>query len=243
MVEEIISIVRKRNGLSLSFASGETHPGIKGLYYDQTINLHNSEIISLDFDSEDGMWLENASDALIATIYDKIKSSNMGTKAFIIIRLEDSDQGRIVQFTPKGLPYPVEVSPTQKDPLPETLLDGKYFACHHLTDSYPEWLGEELKANYNDRERIINLISGGIYDNIKSEYSREAKKLPDGKYCIKNSLSCSSFLWEMNRPTLYKDFVQLKDDITHNVCQFAYLFDNGKWRYLDINESKQWEEL
>lgn len=75
MVEEIISIVRKRDGLSLSFASGETHPGILRSNYDQTINLHNDEIVSLDFDGEDGIKLENASDALIATIYDKIKSN------------------------------------------------------------------------------------------------------------------------------------------------------------------------
>lgn len=167
----------------------------------------------------------------------------MATKAFIIIRLEDSDQGRIIRFTPEGLPYPVEISPTQKDPLPEILLDGKYFACHNLTDSYPEWLGEELKANYTTRERILNLCAGGIYDTIKGQFNREAKKLPEGKFCIKNSLSCTSFDWEMNRPTLYKDFIELKDDITHNVLHYAYLFDGGKWRYLDIVNGKQWKEL
>lgn len=167
----------------------------------------------------------------------------MATKAFIIIRLEDSDQGRIVRFTPNGLPYPVEVSPTQKKPLPEVLLNGKYLACINLTDSYPEWLGRELKANYTTREKVMNLCSGGVCDTIKGHYNRDAKKLQEGKYCIKNSLSCTSYNWDLNRPTLYRNFTELKKDITHSVCQFAYLFDNGEWKYLNIHNGKQWIKL
>lgn len=72
MLNEIISKTREKNGLSLSFVTGERHPGILRSNYDQTVNLHNNELISLDFDGEDGILLENASDALIAALYDKI---------------------------------------------------------------------------------------------------------------------------------------------------------------------------
>ena len=41
------------------------------------------------------------------------------------------------------------------------LSDGSILSAYHHWDSYPEWLGKTLKAQYNTKEKVAELIDGG----------------------------------------------------------------------------------
>lgn len=167
----------------------------------------------------------------------------MGTKAYIIIKVEDKDLNRKIQFDPSKMPWPVQVHPNQEGkPLPEVEITGKYLACHNLLDSYPDYLGVELLKNYNTYEKVLNLCAGGIYDTIVGIITLDGKTLPADQHCIKNSLSCSGYEWDLNKPEIFKDFTSLEEAISHSVLQYAYLFEDGKWSCKHIIR-KLWKPL
>ena len=72
--DAILSSVRNFHGLHLNFKPKDSIPGLVNIREKQTINLTDYEIVLVDFDGEDSLLLENASDALIELLYRKISA-------------------------------------------------------------------------------------------------------------------------------------------------------------------------
>lgn len=166
----------------------------------------------------------------------------MGTKAYIIVKIDDADINRKCRFDATKVAHPVQIHPNQKDGLPEITISGKYLACHHLIDSFPHYLGKELKEHYDTYDKVLNLCAGGVYDTILGQFTFDAKPLPEGEYCVRNSLSCSSYCWGLNKPEVFANFADLEEEMAHSVMSYAYLFENGRWSYKLIYRSK-WKPL
>ena len=50
------------------------------------------------------------------------------------------------------------------------LKDGSVLSSYHHWDSYPEWLGKQLKEHYNTKDKVAKLIDGG---DMSSAYTND----------------------------------------------------------------------
>ena len=58
------------------------------------------------------------------------------------------------------------------------LADGAILSVYHHWDGYPQWLGVTLKAKFNTREKVAELIDGGDISCCDSDTDWERKDVP-----------------------------------------------------------------
>ena len=108
------------------------------------------------------------------------------------------------------------------------LQDDSILSVYHHWDAYPSWLGKTLKAQYNTKEKVAELIDGG---DMSTCWADEiwGKKLPEGEYAPEYY----SARGENCPPSLMKLNEYLNKN---NNEEYAYIFRNDEWVCYDMNE-------
>lgn len=133
----------------------------------------------------------------------------MATRSYIFIALSKKDFGKEVQFD-KNLH---KVAEFNHQPPVVKIENKKYMGIYHHWDGYPSGVGLTLINEYKDREKIINLLSGGdasiIIDNVIQYHSWRNEN------------------WEHVKPKFVDKIIDDED--------YLYLFKNGKWYFKSWN--------
>ena len=110
------------------------------------------------------------------------------------------------------------------------LEDGSILSAYHHWDGYPEWLGVTLKTQYNEKEKVAELIDGGnmsscwsdnVFDYEKQEF---VKRDPQPEY----------YGGDDEAPRLSRNFTQFAFD-SKSGEEFLYLFSENEWNGFSIN--------
>jgi hypothetical protein len=132
----------------------------------------------------------------------------MGTRSSIIVKVKKEDIGnRVLTHEFKGKKY-------------KTKIEKPYIGIYCHWDGYPDGVGATLFEDYNDYEKVLDLISGGFASSICGEEA--------------------DYYMAWNRNEEWKDNKPRQNDEV-KVCggwtEYAYIFDNGKW-YVGIVEGE-----
>ena len=107
------------------------------------------------------------------------------------------------------------------------LNDGSILSAYHHWDSYPEWLGKTLKAQYNTKEKVADLIDGG---DMSACWADEiwGKKLPQGEYAPEYYSARGE-----DCPPRYD---KTREQFLSDGEEYSYIFTSAGWVCYDMNE-------
>ena len=107
------------------------------------------------------------------------------------------------------------------------LNDGSILSAYHHWDSYPEWLGKTLKAQYNTKEKVADLIDGG---DMSTCWADEiwGKKLPKGTYAPEYYSARGE-----DCPPRYDE---TREQFLSDGEEYSYIFTSAGWVCYDMNE-------
>ena len=107
------------------------------------------------------------------------------------------------------------------------LNDGSILSAYHHWDSYPEWLGKTLKAQYNTKEKVADLIDGGDMSACWSD-SIWGKQLPKGTYAPEYYSARGE-----DCPPRYD---KTREQFLSDGEEYSYIFTSAGWVCYDMNE-------
>jgi len=108
------------------------------------------------------------------------------------------------------------------------LTEDAFVSVYHHWDGYPEWLGVTLKAKFNTREKIAEVIDGGDISCIDSDSDWDLNKCePHVQYYSLRGEDCPPKMSESL--TEYLDLAEKTDG------EYAYVFD-GTWTCYEIGQ-------
>jgi len=107
------------------------------------------------------------------------------------------------------------------------LNDGSILSAYHHWDSYPEWLGKTLKAQYNTKEKVAELIDGGDMSACWSD-SIWGKQLPKGTYAPEYYSARGE-----DCPPRYDE---TREQFLSDGEEYSYIFTSAGWVCYDMNE-------
>ena len=105
------------------------------------------------------------------------------------------------------------------------LQTGHVLSVYHHWDGYPEWLGVTLKAKFNTREKIEELIDGGDMSSCDSNDDWDRKELGETAPLYYNDRGDKT---EPRLETTIEDYLA-------NGEEYAYLFENNEWVCYDLH--------
>ena len=105
------------------------------------------------------------------------------------------------------------------------LQTGHVLSVYHHWDGYPEWLGVTLKAKFNTREKIEELIDGGDMSSCDSNDDWDRKELGETAPLYYNDRGDKT---EPRLDTTIEDYLA-------NGEEYAYLFENNEWVCYDLH--------
>ena len=107
--------------------------------------------------------------------------------------------------------------------------NGSIVSVYHHWDGYPQWLGVTLKAKFNTRDKIEELIDGGDMSSCDSNDDWDRKELGETAPLYYNDRG------EKTEPRLDLNF----DDYVNNAnaCEeYVYVFTtDNKWECYEIS--------
>lgn len=164
----------------------------------------------------------------------------MSTNSVIMVKINDSDKGKMLSLKKKLLPFPIldkEVDfklmcnrATKEDyekafkevdmkAFHKIKLIGNYIAIYHHWDGYPTALGRELLDNYNSYEKALNLMSLGNCSSIMSGGFNDRPNFIT-PYALGHD--CKDQWNEEAKP-------KLLDKPNDWRKQYTYVFENNQW--------------
>ena len=105
------------------------------------------------------------------------------------------------------------------------LADDSILSVYHHWDGYPEWLGVTLKAKFNTREKVAELIDGGDMSSCDSNDDWDRKQLGDTRPLYYNERG------EKTEPRLDTN----EWEYFNNNEEYAYIFENDSWTCYEVN--------
>ena len=100
------------------------------------------------------------------------------------------------------------------------LADGAILSVYHHSDGYPQWLGVTLKAKFNTREIVAELIDGGDMSSCDSNDDWDRKELGETRPLYYNERG------DNTEPRLDSNV----DDYFKDGEEYAYIFTlDHKW--------------
>ena len=107
------------------------------------------------------------------------------------------------------------------------LQDDSILSVYHHWDGYPEWLGKTLKAQYNTKEKVAELIDGG---DMSTCWADEiwGKKLPKGTYAPEYYSARGE-----DCPPRYDE---TREQFLSAGEEYSYIFTSAGWVCYDMNE-------
>ena len=146
----------------------------------------------------------------------------MSTKSNIIVKVRKSDIGSTALFDAKKLNVPEDCWSDNFKSLEKPVeLTNEYIGISCRWDGYLDGVGYELKENFNTYEKALNLVLGGDCSSLGD----------DG--CITRYATRKGEKWNYLAPK------QSNNPISLSKQEFSYLFEDGKWKWLDDGEWKE----
>lgn len=146
----------------------------------------------------------------------------MSTNSDIIVRVRKSDIGSIALFDAKKLDVPEKKWDKDFNSFEKPVeITNEYIGIYCHWDGYLDGVGSALKANFNTYEKALNLVLGGDCSSIGN----------DG--CITRYATREGEEWSYLSP------VQSDDPVLIAGQEYSYLFEDGKWKWLDDGEWKE----
>ena len=111
------------------------------------------------------------------------------------------------------------------------LADDAILSVYHHWDGYPQWLGVTLKAKFNTREKVAELIDGGDMSSCDSNDDWDRKELGETRPLYYNERG------EKTEPRLDLNFDEYAANAT--ACEeFLYVFTlDHTWECYAINHT------
>ena len=108
------------------------------------------------------------------------------------------------------------------------LKDDSILSAYHHYDGYPTWLGQTLKAQYNTKEKVAELIDGGDMsscwnDTVWGQERTDGQKYGPEYYADRGE----------NCPPRYD---QTLEEFMSDGEEFSYIFTSAGWVCYDMNE-------
>ena len=108
------------------------------------------------------------------------------------------------------------------------LKDDSILSAYHHYDCYPTWLGKTLKAQYNTKEKVAELIDGGDMsscwnDTVWGQERTDGQKYGPEYYSDRGE----------NCPPRYD---QTLEEFMSDGEEFSYIFTSAGWVCYDMNE-------
>ena len=147
----------------------------------------------------------------------------MSTNSNIIVKVKKEDVGKILKFNANKLEMPeIKWDKDIKGFEEDVKITNEYIGIYCHWDGYLEGVGETLKNDFNTYEKALNLILGGSCSSIED----------NGR--ITRYATRKGEKWEYLAPK------QSDNPISLAKQEFCYLFENGKWKWLDNGEWKEY---
>lgn len=144
----------------------------------------------------------------------------MSTRSVVIVKIESSDINKRKKYSPKKVTVQEtkwgEEGGKSVELSKQVLLKDKYIGIYCHWDGYPEGVGAALKKNFNDYEKALNLAVGGFCSVISTED-------------IKRYATRDGEEWEYIKPQQTDTPKKLISTIG-SWAEYAYIFENGKWK-------------
>lgn len=141
----------------------------------------------------------------------------MSTSAHIFIRLNDSDIGKVMKQDLNRLG--IDMNFVKEMPR-SVEMTKRYMGIRCHWDCYPDGVGKVLLSEFNDKDKIINLLLGG-----------DASSLIDGIYQYATFNEEGKEPWGYNKPKFY-------DAIPDPTEDFLYLFQDNVWQVKKQRENE-----
>ena len=110
------------------------------------------------------------------------------------------------------------------------LPDDSILSVYHHWDGYPEWLGVTLKTQYNEKEKVAELIDGGNMSSCWSDNEFDCEK----QEFVKRDPQPEYYGGDDEAPRLSRNFTQFAFD-SKSGEEFLYLFSENEWNGFSIN--------
>lgn len=156
----------------------------------------------------------------------------MATNSHIVIELKDEEIGGNIQFRPELLETETKHVINNFE-TPSFTLEKKYMSIAHNWDSQPSKLGKILLNEFNERNKILQLMAGGNMRSIIEVIM---------SYTAMNGQIREP--WYLNSPRFFNH----EEDINFQNLRsnYIYFFKNDEWLYKKNNftyNENQWEKL
>jgi hypothetical protein len=150
----------------------------------------------------------------------------MSTRSNIRVILKEEDRNRDMKFDPEMI--------TPKNAWGDDQVDGKWdtvnpggaeaLIIYHHWDGYPEGVGATLVKDYNDYDKVLNLVLGGDCSTINDGYCPYATRKRED--------------WDSIQPRAVNANHGMEEE-------YDYMFKDGKWfvRGGYDDDLEDWTEL
>lgn len=150
----------------------------------------------------------------------------MSTNSNIIVKVKKDDINCLMLFDAKRLDAPEEYwgkGVSNKNGIEQAVdITKDYIGIYCHWDGYLDGVGNALKEHFNTYEKALNLVLGGCCSSIGD----------DGN--ITRYATRGGEKWDYIKPK------QSDNPISLAKQEFNYLFEDGKWKWLDKGEWKEY---
>ena len=146
----------------------------------------------------------------------------MSTNSNIIVKVKKSDIGMIALYDAKKLDVPESHWGDLFNGIEEKVkIDNEYIGIYCHWDGYIAGVGYALKEHFKTYEKALNLVLGGSCSYIDDDGS------------IMRYATRKGEKWDSLQPK------QSDNPISLAKREYCYLFEDGKWKWLDDGEWKE----
>jgi hypothetical protein len=148
----------------------------------------------------------------------------MSTRGYIIVKVKESDKGNSLSFDREKLANGISILDEAKwngdgfDPLTDDIwkqtekVTADFLAIYSQCDNYPTGTGLELLKHYNSYEQAMNLVAGGLVEQV----------------CDSKILYCKSRRDSWQK-TGFGEITPMQCAEPSPCESYQYLFFNGRW--------------
>ena len=150
----------------------------------------------------------------------------MSTNSNIIVKVKKSNIGMVALYDAMKLDAPEEYwgkgNSNKKGAEKFVKITNEYIGTYCHWDGYLDGVGKVLKEHFNTYEKALNLVLGGSCSDLEDNGGIFRFATRKGEN------------WDNIQPQ------QSDDPISLAKQEYCYLFEDGKWKWLDKGEWKEY---
>ena len=116
------------------------------------------------------------------------------------------------------------------------LQDDSILSVYHHWDGYPEWLGKTLKAQYNTKEKVAELIDGGDMSCCWTKDRWTGKQIAPYVIEQKESKEYGPQYYSARGEDCPPRYDETREQFLSDGEEYSYIFTSAGWVCYDMNE-------